>query len=198
MSARCRSSRRRAAASSAPAHGAREGSASTSRSPCGALGASYDLTGNGHTAIKASYSRYGLQVGIDRVTNVNPFSNGSRDCPWTDPNGDGNFQDVGSDVAQCSAFSGGVGLPTTLTASSGRTRTRPRLASKPSCRATSASARCSTTAPIASSSGSATGRADVGLHAVHAEHPERPRRLARQPGADDGDRLQHPGRRPPA
>ena len=38
------------------------------------------------------------------------------------------------------------------------------------------------------------GRADLGLHALHAEHPERPRRLARQPGPDDGDRLQHPGR----
>ena len=41
-------------------------------------GASYDLTGNGRTALKASYSRYGLQVGIDRVTAVNPLSAGSR------------------------------------------------------------------------------------------------------------------------
>ena len=40
------------------------------------LGASYDLTGNGRTAVKASYSRYGLQVGIDRVTNVNPLTVG--------------------------------------------------------------------------------------------------------------------------
>jgi outer membrane receptor protein involved in Fe transport len=32
------------------------------------LGASYDLKGNGQTALKANYSRYGLQVGIDRVT----------------------------------------------------------------------------------------------------------------------------------
>ncbi len=32
------------------------------------LGASYDLTGSGRTALKASYSRYALQVGIDRVT----------------------------------------------------------------------------------------------------------------------------------
>ena len=48
-------------------------------------GASYDLMGNGRTALKASYSRYGLQVGIDRVTNVNPLSAGNRTCPWSDP-----------------------------------------------------------------------------------------------------------------
>jgi hypothetical protein len=71
-------------------------------------GASYDLTGNGRTALKASYSRYGLQVGIDRVTNVNPLSAGNRTCPWSDPNGDGKFQSSEVNVAQCSAFSGGV------------------------------------------------------------------------------------------
>ncbi len=71
-------------------------------------GASYDVTGNGRTALKASYSRYGLQVGIDRVTNVNPLSAGSRTCPWSDPNGDGKFQASEINVAQCSAFSGGV------------------------------------------------------------------------------------------
>jgi hypothetical protein len=71
------------------------------------LGASYDLTGNGRTALKASYSRYALQVGIDRVTNVNPVSNGSRTCPWNDPNGDGKFQE--SEITgACSAFSGGA------------------------------------------------------------------------------------------
>ncbi|HYM21755.1 MAG TPA: TonB-dependent receptor, partial [Vicinamibacterales bacterium] len=37
-------------------------------------GLSFDPVGDGQTAIKASASRYGLQVGIDRVTNVNPFS----------------------------------------------------------------------------------------------------------------------------
>jgi hypothetical protein len=72
------------------------------------LGASYDLTGSGRTALKASYSRYALQVGIDRVTNINPLSNGSRTCPWTDPNGDGKFQDSEITVSQCSAFSGGA------------------------------------------------------------------------------------------
>jgi hypothetical protein len=69
-------------------------------------GASYDLTGSGRTAIKASYSRYGLQVGIDRVTNVNPLTVGTRDCVWTDPNGDGRVQD--SEIGTCPAtFTGG-------------------------------------------------------------------------------------------
>ena len=72
------------------------------------LGASYDVTGSGRTALKASYSRYALQVGIDRVTNLNPLSNGSRRCPWTDPNGDGRFQEAEVNVAQCSGFGGGV------------------------------------------------------------------------------------------
>jgi hypothetical protein len=71
-------------------------------------GASYDLLGNGKTALKASYSRYGLQVGIDRVTNVNELSAGNRTCPWTDPNRDGIFQLSEVNPAQCSAFSGGV------------------------------------------------------------------------------------------
>jgi len=71
-------------------------------------GASYDLTGSGRTALKTSYSRYGLQVGIDRVTNVNPLSAGSQTCPWTDPNGDGKFQASEINRASCSAFSGGV------------------------------------------------------------------------------------------
>lgn len=72
------------------------------------LGASYDVMGNGRTALKASYSRYGLQVGIDRVTSVNPVSNGDRTCPWSDPNGDGKFQESEVNVAQCSSFSGGA------------------------------------------------------------------------------------------
>jgi hypothetical protein len=65
-------------------------------------GAAYDLTGTGRTALKASYSRYGLQVGIDRVTRVNPLSNSSQDCPWSDPNGDGRFQ--ASEVTSCPGF----------------------------------------------------------------------------------------------
>jgi hypothetical protein len=70
------------------------------------LGASYDLTGSGRTAVKASYSRYALQVGIDRVTQLNPLSNGSRSCAWTDPNGDGRFQE--NEQGTCGGFGGGV------------------------------------------------------------------------------------------
>lgn len=72
------------------------------------LGASYDVTGSGRTAAKASYSRYALQVGIDRVTSVNPVSSGNRTCPWSDPNGDGRFQESEVNTAQCSSFSGGA------------------------------------------------------------------------------------------
>jgi hypothetical protein len=65
------------------------------------------VTGSGRTALKASYSRYGLQVGIDRVTAVNPLSAGSRTRPWNDANGDGRFQAV-EITGACSAFGGGV------------------------------------------------------------------------------------------
>lgn len=70
-------------------------------------GAAYDLFGNGQTALKASYSRYALQVGIDRVTNVNPLSAGSRTCPWNDANGDGRFQ-ANEITGACTGFSGGL------------------------------------------------------------------------------------------
>ena len=71
------------------------------------LGASYDLTGNGRTAIKASASRYGLQVGINRVQDVNPLTVGESNCPWTDPNANRKY-DVGEiNLAACPAFSGG-------------------------------------------------------------------------------------------
>jgi hypothetical protein len=62
----------------------------------------YDVTGDGQTALKASYSRYGLQVGIDRVTNINPIGDFTRSCTWTDPNNDGVAQL--SEIGTCSAF----------------------------------------------------------------------------------------------
>ncbi len=68
----------------------------------------YDLFGDGRTALKANYSRYALQVGIDRVTAVNPLTVGSRTCPWTDPNRDGRFQASEINMAECGAFSGGL------------------------------------------------------------------------------------------
>ena len=66
-------------------------------------GASYDPIGDGRTAIKASASRYGLQVGIDRVLNVNPLQQASQTCPWTDPNGNG-IADPGEFGTGCSGF----------------------------------------------------------------------------------------------
>jgi hypothetical protein len=69
----------------------------------------FDLTGDGRTAFKTNYSRYALQVGIDRVTAVNPLSSGSRTCPWSDPNGDRKFQANEITLSQCTAFSGGLG-----------------------------------------------------------------------------------------
>jgi hypothetical protein len=69
-------------------------------------GASYDPFGDGRTAVKASASRYGLQVGIDRVLNVNPLQSASQTCPWTDPNGNG--------IAESNEFGTGCsGFPNT-------------------------------------------------------------------------------------
>jgi hypothetical protein len=69
-------------------------------------GLSYDPFGDGKTAIKASASRYGLQVGIDRVLNVNPLQSASQTCPWSDPNKDG--------IAQPNEFGTGCsGFPST-------------------------------------------------------------------------------------
>jgi hypothetical protein len=69
----------------------------------------FDASGDGRMAFKANYSRYAQQVGINRVQDVNPLGPGSRTCPWSDPNGDGRFQESEIVVSQCTAFSGGVG-----------------------------------------------------------------------------------------
>jgi hypothetical protein len=52
------------------------------------LGAVYDVAGDGRTAVKANYSRYGQQVGLDRVQRVHPFQFTSGTRTWTDRNGD--------------------------------------------------------------------------------------------------------------
>src|SRR5262249_40207368 len=67
-------------------------------------GVVFDPMGDGKTALKASYSRYGLQVGINRVLNVNPLQNDSETCTWTDPNGDGFPQ--ANEITQCGGFPG--------------------------------------------------------------------------------------------
>jgi hypothetical protein len=67
-------------------------------------GASFDITGDGQTALKASHSRYGLQVGIDRVLNINPTQGDFQLCTWTDPNNDRIAQP--SEISGCAGYTG--------------------------------------------------------------------------------------------
>jgi hypothetical protein len=67
-------------------------------------GVVFDPMADGKTALKASYSRYGLQVGIDRVLNVNPLQSDSQTCTWTDPNNDGVAQL--SEITGCGGYAG--------------------------------------------------------------------------------------------
>jgi hypothetical protein len=67
-------------------------------------GVVYDPWGDSKTAFKVSYSRYGLQVGIDRVLNINPFQSDFQVCTWTDPNTDGVAQ-LG-EISGCQGFTG--------------------------------------------------------------------------------------------
>ena len=65
-------------------------------------GVVFDPKRDGQMAFKASYSRYGTQVGIDRIVNVHPFAFVSQTCSWSDPNGDGVAQP--SEIGACSGF----------------------------------------------------------------------------------------------
>jgi hypothetical protein len=67
-------------------------------------GVVYDPVGDGRTAFKGSYSRYALQVGVDRVQNVNPLYFTQASCPWNDANGNGKA-DPG-EIGTCSGFPG--------------------------------------------------------------------------------------------
>jgi carboxypeptidase family protein len=64
----------------------------------------YDPLGDGRTAVKGSYSRYGLQVGINRVLNINPYQNDTETCTWTDPNNNGIAEP--NEISQCGGFTG--------------------------------------------------------------------------------------------
>ena len=48
----------------------------------------YDLGRKGRTALKASFSRYAQQVGLDRIQRVHPFQFANATRAWTDRNGD--------------------------------------------------------------------------------------------------------------
>jgi hypothetical protein len=53
------------------------------------LGVSYDLFGNGKTAVKVSANRYVLGEGVTRASTINPITaNNSTSRTWTDSNGD--------------------------------------------------------------------------------------------------------------
>jgi hypothetical protein len=51
-------------------------------------GVVYDLGRKGRTALKASFSRYAQQVGLDRIQRVHPFQFANATRAWTDRNGD--------------------------------------------------------------------------------------------------------------
>ncbi len=169
-----------------------QGSASTTSIAVWRAGASYDLTGSGRTALKASDSRYGLQVGIDRVTNVNPLTVGSRDCPWGDRQRQSPVRRGRNRPATCPAFSGGTLTNYAPTASSGRIPTK-------------CTAGIETQLPGAVRVGAMfyyrTNREQIGqvntlqpasAYTAHTVNdPERSRRHGRQPAADDRDGLQH-------
>ena len=69
-------------------------------------GVVYDVKGNGQTAIKGNYSRYGAQVGIGLVTNVNPFTQTTANIAWNDLNGDGVAQ--ANELGTFEGFSGAL------------------------------------------------------------------------------------------
>ncbi len=71
-------------------------------------GLSYDVLGDGRTAVKGNYSRYGAQVGVGLVTNVNPITQSSANIAWKDLNGDGLPQ-----ANELGAFEGFTGALTT-------------------------------------------------------------------------------------
>ena len=57
------------------------------------VGASYDLTGDGKTAIKASFSRYAVQEGSRFPESLNPNGYSGQYMEWSDTNGDDVAQD---------------------------------------------------------------------------------------------------------
>lgn len=66
----------------------------------------FDVAGNGRTALKGNFSRYGNQVGINLVTNVHPLSYSQANISWTDTNGNG-LPDAG-ELGRFEGFTGGA------------------------------------------------------------------------------------------
>lgn len=70
------------------------------------LGVSYDVKGDGKTAIKASYSRFAIQEGSRFPESLNPNAFSGKLMPWTDLNNDGIAQ--ASELGAPYAFYGGA------------------------------------------------------------------------------------------
>ena len=70
------------------------------------VGASYDLMGDGKTALKVSYSRYAIQEGSRFPESLNPNAYSGKLLPWTDTNGDNKAQQ--SELGAPFAFYGGA------------------------------------------------------------------------------------------
>ena len=98
---------------------------------------------------------------------VNPLSNGNRDLPVERSERRRQVPGVGNQRRAMLARSAAAPPPTTPLASAGRTRTKRPPASKRSCPARFASARCSTTAPTATSSATATTRVPTSAYTEH-------------------------------
>jgi len=69
-------------------------------------GAVYDVFGNGRTAVKGNYSRYGAQVGIGSVTTVHSFTRSTANIAWADLNGN-DLPDPG-ELGAFEGFTGGA------------------------------------------------------------------------------------------
>jgi hypothetical protein len=52
------------------------------------LGVSYDLFGNGKTALKGSLNRYGLRISYQEAATLSPFGNNTNTRRWNDANND--------------------------------------------------------------------------------------------------------------
>ncbi|HYU78065.1 MAG TPA: TonB-dependent receptor [Vicinamibacterales bacterium] len=70
------------------------------------FGVAFDLFGNGRTVVKGSANKYmGVEAaGVGQA--VNPLTQSSNRCVWTDLNGDNEFQD--NEYSRCQGFAGGV------------------------------------------------------------------------------------------
>jgi hypothetical protein len=65
------------------------------------LGFSWDVFGNGETAVKGGVSRYDRLEGVTIVQPLNQLNIAFQTCPWTDTNGDGRAQTSEIVFARC-------------------------------------------------------------------------------------------------